>query len=264
MEYETIRYTTAEGIGRITLCRPEAMNAITPAMLNEIRAAILKSGEDEEVKVIVLTGEGKAFSAGVDLKWLKGHAFEGGKVGDALDDPARKLIETIRSVPKVVIALVNGFCLTGAMEIVLACDLIISSEDAKFGDTHAKWGLRPTWGMSARLPLRVGFLKAKEVSFTADLITAKEAEQMGMVNRSVPADQIEKTLQTMAKQIMSNSPQSVTAYKRLYNTIEDLAVEKGLEAERLAFFDIGDTAERLAPFLKEAEDKKEQAGQFKK
>jgi enoyl-CoA hydratase/carnithine racemase len=76
------------------------MNAITPTMLNEIRVAILKSGEDKEVKIIVLTGEGKAFSAGVDLKWLKSRPFEGGKVGHALDDPARKLIETIRSVPK--------------------------------------------------------------------------------------------------------------------------------------------------------------------
>ncbi len=256
MEHETIRYTTAEGIGRITLCRPEAMNATTPTMLNEIRIAILKAGEDEEVKIIVLTGEGKAFSAGVDLKWLKGHHFEGGKVGNALDDPARKLIETIRSVPKVVIALVNGFCLTGAVEIVLACDLVISSEDATFGDTHAKWGLRPTWGMSARLPHRIGFLKAKEVSFTADLITAKEAEQMGLINLAVPGDQVEKTLQTMATKIMSNSQQSVAAYKRLYNHIEDLTVEKGLEAERLAVFDISDTAERLAPFLKEPGDKK--------
>ncbi len=256
MEHETIRYTAAEGIGRITLCRPEAMNAITPTMLNEIRVAILKAGEDKEVKIIVLTGEGKAFSAGVDLKWLKGHHFEGGKVGNALDDPARKLIETIRSVPKVVIALVNGFCLTGAVEIVLACDLVISSEDAKFGDTHAKWGLRPTWGMSARLPHRVGFLKAKEVSFTADLITAKEAEQMGLINLAVPADQIEKTLQTMAMKIMSNSQQSVAAYKRLYNNIEDPTVEKGLEAERLAVFDISDTVERLALFLKEPGDKK--------
>ena len=251
MEYETIRYETAGGIGRITFWRPEAMNAITPTLLNETRAAVLHAGNDEEAKILVLTGEGKAFSAGVDLKWLKGRDFKGGKVGSALDDPARALIESIRSVPKVVIALVKGFCLTGAVEIILACDLVISAEDARFGDTHAKWGLRPTWGMSARLPHRVGFLKAKEVSFTADLITAKEAERIGLINLAVPADQVENTLQSLAARIMSNSPQSIAAYKRLYNTIEDLTVEKGLETERLASFDISDTAERLTPFLKE-------------
>jgi len=257
MEYETIRYETAGGIGRITFCRPEAMNAITPTMLNETRAAVSRAGKDEEAKIIVLTGEGKAFSAGVDLKWLKGRHLEGGKVGSALDDPARTLIEAIRSVPKVVIALVNGFCLTGALEIVLACDLVISSEDALFGDTHAKWGLRPTWGMSARLPHRVGFLKAKEVSFTADWVTAKEAERIGLINLAVPADRLEDTLQAMASKIMANSRQSVAAYKRLYNAIEDLTLERGLETERLALFDIADTAERLAPFLKEPGSTKE-------
>ncbi|MCX6004231.1 MAG: enoyl-CoA hydratase/isomerase family protein [Chloroflexi bacterium] len=211
MVYEALLYQKEQGIGRITINRPQAMNAITPTMLKELKAAVMEAAEDKEVKVIVLTGAGKAFCAGVDLKSLGDAKLERGKVGDILDLPARALIQAIRSVAKPVIALVNGFCFTGALEIMLACDLVIAAEEAKIGDTHAKWGLRPTWGMSARLPRRVGFLKAKELSFTADAITAKEAERIGLVNLAVPLEKLEEALQTMVKKIMANSPQSIVA-----------------------------------------------------
>lgn len=250
MPFETIIYAKEAEIGKITFNRPQAMNAITPAMLKELRAAVLEAGQDTTVKVIVLTGTGKAFSAGVDLKSLGNRKLENGKVGDILDIPARELIQAIRTVPKPVIALVNGFCFTGALEIMLGCDLVIASEDAKIGDTHAKWSLRPTWGMTARLPRRVGFLKAKELSFTADAITAKEAERIGLVNMAVPANQLNEAFATMVKKILSNSPQSLAAYKLLYNTNESLSLEKSLELEFGSEFEIKDTEERLAKFRK--------------
>ncbi len=250
MPFETIIYAKEAEIGKITFNRPQAMNAITPAMLKELRAAVLEAGQDTTVKVIVLTGTGKAFSAGVDLKSLGNRKLENGKVGDILDIPARELIQAIRTVPKPVIALVNGFCFTGALEIVLGCDLVIASEDAKIGDTHAKWSLRPTWGMTARLPRRVGFLKAKELSFTADAITAKEAERIGLVNMAVPVNQLNEAFATMVKKILSNSPQSLAAYKLLYNTNENLSLEKSLELEFGSEFEIKDTEERLAKFRK--------------
>ena len=250
MAYETIIYTVDAGIGRITINRPEAMNAITPGMLKELRDAVLEAGKDSKVRIIVLTGAGKAFSSGVDLKSLGGRKLERGKVGDILDIPARNLITAIRSVPKVVIALVNGFCFTGAMEIMLACDLVIASEDAKIGDTHAKWGLRPTWGMSARLPRRVGFLKAKELSFTAEAISGKEAERIGLINQAVPAGNLEEALQTMARKIMANSPQSIEAYKMLYNNNETMTLEESLELEYKSEFNITDTEQRLGGFKK--------------
>jgi enoyl-CoA hydratase len=250
MAYETILYQTEGAVGRITMNRPEAMNAITPTMLKELKAAMLEAGKPKETRVIVLTGAGKAFCAGVDLKALGDCALMGGKVGDILDIPARELIDAIRSVPKVVIALVNGFCFTGAMEIMLACDLVIASENAKIGDTHAKWGLRPTWGMSARLPRRVGFLKAKELSFTADAITAREAERIGLINLACPADKLEEALETMAKRIMGNSPQSIAAYKHLYNTNEAMTLEESLDLEFGSEFTIADTDERLKGFKK--------------
>ncbi|MBN1375014.1 MAG: enoyl-CoA hydratase/isomerase family protein [Dehalococcoidia bacterium] len=250
MAYETILYNVENGIGRITLNRPEALNAITPTMLKEIWDAVLEAGKDNNVKVIVLTGQGKAFTAGVDLKALGDRKLERGKVGDILDIPARALIEAILSVPKVVIALINGFAFTGALEIFLACDMVIAAEDVKMGDTHAKWGLRPTWGMSARLPRRVGFIKAKELSFTADAITGKEAERIGLINQAVPADKLEEALQTMVKKITANSPQSVSAYKQLYNNNEDMTLDESLKLEFGSEFKIDDTKERLGGFKK--------------
>jgi len=250
MAYETLIYHKDSGIGRITINRPQAMNAITPAMLKELKTAVLEAGKDNDVTVIVLTGEGRAFCAGVDLKSLGDRSLERGKVGDILDIPARELIQAIRTVPKVVIALVNGFCFTGALEIILGCDIVIASEEAKMGDTHAKWGLRPTWGMSARLPRRVGFLKAKELSFTADAISAQEAERIGLVNMAVPAEKLEEALQKMVKKIMANSQASISAYKYLYNTNESMPLDKSLDLEFDSEFDIGDTEERLEQFRK--------------
>ena len=178
MPYETVLYEKDGGIGRIIFNRPQAMNAITPTMLKELREAVTQAGKEDDVKIVVLTGTGKAFCAGVDLKALGSGTLDRGKVGDILDLPARALIDAMRAVPKPVIGLVNGFCFTGGLEILLACDLIIAAEEAKLGDTHAKWGIRPTWGMSARLPRRVGFIKARELSYTADSITGKEAERI--------------------------------------------------------------------------------------
>jgi enoyl-CoA hydratase/carnithine racemase len=250
MAYETIIYQAGGGIGRITLNRPQAMNALTPAMLKELKTAVLAAGKDDDVKVIVLTGAGRAFCAGVDLKALGDQKLVNGMVGDILDLPARELINAIRSVPRAVICMVNGFCFTGALEIMLACDIVIASEEAKIGDTHAKWGLRPTWGMSARLPRRVGYLKAKEISFTAEAITGKEAERIGLINMAVPADRLEEALQVMAKKIMGNSAQSIAAYKKLYNSNESLTLDKSLELEFGSDFEITDSLERLSAFIK--------------
>lgn len=250
MAYETILYRADDGIGRITLNRPQAMNAISPTMLKELKQAIVDAGDDKNAKVIVLTGAGKAFCAGVDLKSLGDRKLERGKVGDILDLPARDLINAIRSVPKAVIALVNGFCFTGALEIMLACDLVIASEEAKIGDTHAKWGLRPTWGMSARLPRRVGFFKARELSFTAEAIPARECERIGLINMAVPADKLEDALQNMVKKITSNSVQSIQAYKQLFNKNESMSLDDALKLEFSSEFEIADTEERLGGFKK--------------
>jgi enoyl-CoA hydratase len=250
MSYETIICTTEAGAARITMNRPEAMNAITPAMLTELKAAILDAGRDRSVRAIVLTGAGRAFCAGVDLKALGGRKIQNGMVGDILDVPARELIEAIRAATVPVIALVNGFCFTGALEIMLACDIAIAAEGAKIGDTHARWGLRPTWGMSARLPRRVGFNRARELSFTAEAISGREAERIGLVNRAVPAEKLEDALRATLDSIIANSPESVAAYKSLYNEGESMTLDESLDIEFGSDFTIGDTEERLGQFRK--------------
>ncbi|HPG50389.1 MAG TPA: enoyl-CoA hydratase/isomerase family protein [Spirochaetota bacterium] len=250
MPYETITCETGAGAARITMNRPEAMNAITPAMLAEMKAAVLDAGRDAGVRVIVITGAGRAFCAGVDLKALGGRKIENGTVVDILDVPARGLIDAIRAVPVPVIALVNGFCFTGALELVLACDMAIAAEEAKLGDTHARWGLRPTWGMSARLPRRVGFNRARELSFTAGSISGREAERIGLVNRAVPADKLEEALRAVVDAIIANSAGSVAAYKSLYNAGESLSLDGSLMLEFGTGFTISDTGERLSQFRK--------------
>ena len=250
MPYQYILYTKENGVAWLRLNRPEVLNAISPALLSEMKDALEKAGKDDEIGVVVLTGEGRAFSAGVDLKSLGGHKLEGGRVGPVLDDPAREMLDIIQTMPKVVIAMVNGYCFTGALEVVLACDLIVAAEEAKLGDTHTRWGIRPSWGMSQRLPLMVGMLKAKELSFTADTITAREAERIGLVNMVVPGDKLEAAVKEMAQKILGNSREAIAACKYLYNRSQGDRLRAGLELEARSEFTIGDTENRLGQFRK--------------
>lgn len=249
MSDNQVQYRVEKQTAWVTINRPEAMNALTPDLLREIKAAVDKAGLDESVGVIVLTGAGKAFSAGVDIKALGIRDLTGGSVGPVLDDPARELTEALRTVPKAVIAFVNGYCFTGALELVLACDLVVASDKARFGDTHVRWGLRPTWGMSQRLPRTVGFLKAKELTFTARTITAEEAESIGLVNFVAPADEAEQAVQQLADDILANSREAVAACKKLYNEGWNKSLADGLQYEYDSEFTINDTMDRLREFL---------------
>lgn len=248
MPFTTVLTNHLNGVATLTLHRPEALNAITTTMLVELKQALEDAAKDDTIGVIVLTGTGRAFSAGVDLKALGNRSLEKGGIGPILDDPARVVIATIQSIAKVVIAKVNGYCFTGALEIALACDLMVVAEEAKFGDTHAKWGLRPTWGMSARLPQAVGLRKARELSFTADTFTGRDAATWGLANSAVPLAELDKTVQTLADKILTNSRGSLAAYKTLYNQGIGKTVDAALAFENSSVFPIGDTGERIAKF----------------
>jgi enoyl-CoA hydratase len=237
-----------QGIATVVLSRPEVLNAITRTMLEELIAALDDISGDESVKVVVLTGAGKAFSAGVDLKALGGRALEGGAVGDYLDGPARDVIDRLTTLPKIVIARVNGFCFTGALELVLACDVVVVADEARLGDTHAKWGLRPTWGMSQRLARLVGIARARELSYTARTFTGTEAAEWGLAARSVQLDHLDGVVDELAQQLLANSMGSLVAYKDLYRRSLDSGQAEGLEYEAATSFVISDTAQRLASF----------------
>ncbi len=145
----------------LRLNRPDALNAFRPEMLEAIRDLVKEADASDEVAVIVLEGSGRAFSAGVDLKVLQGIDPAAGKIGDVFDAPAREAYLAIRDARVPVIAKVHGACFTGALEIALHCDFIYTTVDTKFGDTHAKFGLRPTWGMSQTLSQAIGIRRAK-------------------------------------------------------------------------------------------------------
>jgi enoyl-CoA hydratase len=245
---DQVELRVAQGVATLILSRPEALNAITRTMLEKLIEALDAVAADDAVKVVVLTGAGKAFSAGVDLKALGGRTLEGGAVGEYLDGPARQVIERLTSIPKIVIARVNGFCFTGALELVLACDVVVVAEEARLGDTHAKWGLRPTWGMSQRLARLVGIARARELSYTARTFTGLEAAAWGLAAHAVPLDELNGFVQSLAQTLLANSQGSLVAYKDLYRRSLDTGQDEGLAYEASARFPIADTAERLAGF----------------
>jgi len=240
--------TVAGPVATVTLSRPDALNALTPDMLVELGDVLLGLSRDEAVRVVVLTGEGRAFSAGVDLKALGGRSLEGGSVGDVLDLPARRVIELLTTMPKVVVAKVNGFCFTGALELALGCDLIVAADEARFGDTHAKFGLRPTWGMSQRLIRLVGVARARELSYTARTFSGVEAAEWGLAIRSVPRDQLDAAVDELVATLLANSQGSLAAYKDLYRAALDSDMVAGLAYEAGAEYEIADTDERVADF----------------
>jgi len=248
MDYQDVLYDVEQGIAKIVINRPDALNALTPKLLSELHSAVEEAGKDNRVGVIVLTGAGRAFCAGVDLKALEKPA--GADVGDDLNNAARDLQRAIEDVPKPVIGMVNGFCLTGGLELALACDFIIAADEARFGDTHARWGLRCTWGMSRRLPCRVGEGKARELTYTAEMISGAEAARIGLANKSVPVSELEKTVREIAEKILANSPDAVAAHKHLYSQSRKESMEKGLEREYTTIPEISDTLERIGGFAK--------------
>jgi enoyl-CoA hydratase len=250
MKYQNLLIKKDSGLAIITLNRPQVMNALSLALLGELESAILELGDDKEVAVLAITGAGKAFSAGADLNSLGNLKLENGRVGPIIDKAANEVISALLDLPKVVIAMVNGHCYTGALELVLACDLIVASESAKFGDTHVRWGIRPSWGMSQRLPRRVGWLKAKELSYTARIISAREAESMGLINKVVEDNKLEAEVIELARSISANSLEAVSAYKRLYNAGILNTMERGLESEARSEFVITDTQRRIDSFKK--------------
>ena len=247
-QFEEIELTIHGDCATVTMDRPDALNAITPLMLDELKLAFDSLDGNSNVRFAVLTGAGRAFSAGVDLKALGDRQIENGKVGDYLDLPARALIESIEQLPFPVIAKINGFCFTGALELALACDLIVVADKARIGDTHAKWGLRPTWGMTQRLPQRIGIAKARELSLTARTLTGDDARNLGLANLVAPLDELDTALSVLLDEIRPNSAESIAAYKDLYAVAENKGLVEGLNYEAATDYEFSDTDERLSQF----------------
>jgi enoyl-CoA hydratase/carnithine racemase len=232
-----------DGWAQLTLNRPEKLNALTVAMFEELRAHVESLKTDTSVGCVVLRGAGRCFSAGHDLA----------DIGAGERTPSRgwhtETLLMMERLPQPVIAAVHGHCYTGALEVALACDFIVAAADAKFADTHAKWALAPIWGMSQRLPRRVGIATAKRLSFTAETVGADEALRIGLVEQVFPVEDFDAGVEGVVTQIIANSPFSHAANKRLMHSTDGMAQVHGLQWEILENEGVGpDAPARIAAF----------------
>jgi enoyl-CoA hydratase len=229
----------------LTLNRPDKLNALTVGVFRELRAHVVALKTDASARCVVLRGAGKCFSAGHDLA----------DIASGEEVPSRgwhsETLRMLEKLPMPVIAAVHGHCYTGALEVALACDFIVAADSARFGDTHAKWALTPIWGMSQRLPRRVGVATAKRLMFTADMIDAAEAMRIGLVESVVPLDRFEEDVTALAGRIAANSGFSHAANKRLLDVSDGWALDAGLQWEVMENEGVGpDMQERIAAFTK--------------
>ena len=216
-----------DGVAILSLNRPKALNALSPALFVELHEHVKAlAGQTEEIGCVILRGEGRSFSAGNDLKAMQ--------AGEEAPYPLfqAETVEMIEDLPQPVIAEIAGHCYTGALELALACDLMICGENAKFADTHGKWALTPLWGMSQRLPRRIGTLNAKEMMFTGRVVSGAEAFEIGLVNKCVPDAELSEAALQMARDITENSWHTLRADKMLLNRGQDFGLKAGLKFER--------------------------------
>lgn len=241
MSDQLVTRVDTDGVAVVTLDRPEALNALSPPMFVELRDHVDAIAGDESVGVVVLRGEGRSFSAGNDLKSIERGERAPSKFFQA------ETVDAIEALPQPVIGAVRGHCYTGALELVLACDLIVAAEGARFADTHGKWALSPTWGMTQRLPRRIGQARAREMMFTGRVVSGAEAAAIGLANRVVPDDELDGTVTELAAQIAANSWFTLRAEKKLLADTRDMPISEGILHERQNSPGRGpDMAERLA------------------
>lgn len=208
---ELVLFEQKNHIGIITLNRPEAMNSLSRELRQQLENVLDRCQNDASIRVLILTGSGKAFCAGNDLKELS-RGSAGVNVAEAgkMDLPAK-----FEAFNRPIIAAVNGFAITAGFEMALACDMIIASDNAVFADTHARVGVLPGWGLSQRLPRLIGMARAKELSFTGNQISAKQACDWGFVNRVVAADELLDCCIQLAEDMCSCVPETLIEYKAL-------------------------------------------------
>ena len=229
MSYETIIYEKKNAVAKITLNRPEALNAITRTMFLEIGQALDDAEQDDSVRVVVLTGSGESFCAGVDLKFSAEELKTLQDQQDLFRLGNKMALEKMEGLSKPVIAAVKGYCLAGGFEMMLATDLVIAAEDAKIGDQHINFALFGGGGCVYRLSLLVGMRKAKEIVLMGKRLSGKEAEQIGLVNLAVPADKLESTVDEMASVLSEKSPVAMRLSKWFINRVTMLDADMRLE-----------------------------------
>jgi len=217
--------STEGGVTTVTMNRPEALNALSAGLRNRLTEVFTDLAEDSATEVIVFTGNGRAFTVGLDLKELGGETAAATVVN-------KDLGKAMLQVNKPIIGAINGYAITGGFELALMCDFMLASEQAKFADTHARVGVVPGWGLSQRLPRLIGINRAKELSLTGNFLDAATAYTWGLGNRVVAADELLATAQQLAKDIVSTEPVTRNAVRHIMDAGWHTSLTEGLVIER--------------------------------
>lgn len=229
----TVLVEQADGIATVTLNRPEARNALNLAMREELEAALRALGDEPTVRVLIVRGAGEHFCAGGDVKFMQAHPMSAPE-GRARVEAMNRAVGALVYFRTPTIAMVDGFAVGAGCNLALACDLVVASDRARFGEVFARIGLIPDGGGIYLLPRRVGLAKAKELVFTADVLDAAEAERIGLVNRVVPAAELEARTRELARRIADGPPRVHAMAKSLLNRSLDLDLDATLAWEALA------------------------------
>ncbi len=249
MPYKYIVTETADSIGVLKVNRPDVYNAVNVEAILEIEQAMKEFNDDENIQVIIVTGEGKAFVSGSDISRLKNMDAIGAR---EYSQTGQRVLSYIENMEKPVIAAVNGFALGSGCELAMACDIRIASEKAKFGQPEVKLGLIPGHAGTQRLARLVGVGKAKELIFTGDMIDAQEALRIGLVNRVVSAEALIEEAKGLAMKIIEVSPTAVRIAKTVINRGVDANLTTANSYETEAFsilFSTEEAKEGMAAFL---------------
>jgi len=254
MSYETIQLEMRDSVCVLTLNRPDRLNALTVEVAKDFKAAIAEAIE-RGARAIVLTGAGRAFSAGGDLREMQEIAKKDGRVEAFFDEPLRLLndaIVLIRETPVPFIAAVNGVASGGGCNLALACDLVIAAESAKFNQAFIKIGLTPDCGGTFMLPRLVGWKRATELLFTGDLVGARAAADMGMINSVTPDDELMSRAMAMAEKLAQAPTAAIAEIKKLLEASARNDLRSQLDLERETQIESGKTkdfVEGVSAFL---------------
>jgi len=250
MAYENLLLDVSDRVATVTINRPKSLNALNPATMRELKAALEDLAGREDAGVVLLTGAGeKAFVAGADIQEMRGftpvQALEFALFGQGI-------LELIERLPQPVIGAINGFALGGGCELAMACDLLIAAETAKFGQPEVNLGIIPGYGGTQRLPRLVGRNLAKELVLTGEMITAQRAYEIGLVNRVVPPAELMNAARETAAKILSKGPVAIRTAKMAMNRGLDLDLSNACALEANAFavgFATSDRIEGMTAFL---------------
>lgn len=231
MDFEHVIFAKEDGKARITLNRPDVMNAMNRSMISEIGIALEDAEEDKSVRVIILSGKGKAFCVGADLKAAAEEMTTLSQQEAWFRWANKKTIDRISNLSKPVVCGVHGFVLAGGYELMMACDLVIAADDAVIGDQHVNFGLVGPGGSTQRTTWLVGARRAKEIILTGKRLSGTDAERIGLVNQAVPRDKLDEAVNELAALLCEKSPVALRIAKNLINRASqiDLSLSQELE-----------------------------------